>query len=84
MYGDLKGANQLCHYQTCRGIKSINNNSHSQYWDLTSLFFFSFKHNTDSTFAGYDHNVLPVWGQGVTGKNVVVSILDDGMIYFTV
>ena len=46
--------------------------------------FFSFQHNTDSTFRGYDHNVLPVWGQGVTGKNVVVSILDDGKFYFIV
>lgn len=36
------------------------------------------QHNTDSIFRGYDHNVLPVWEQGVTGKNVVVSILDDG------
>ena len=45
---------------------------------------FSFQHNTDSTFRGYDHNVLPVWGQGVTGKNVVVSILDDGKFYFPV
>lgn len=44
----------------------------------------SLQHNTDSTFRGYDHNVLPVWGQGVTGKNVVVSILDDGKFYFTV
>ena len=36
------------------------------------------QHNTDGVFRGYDHNVLPVWEQGVTGKNVVVSILDDG------
>lgn len=38
-------------------------------------------HNTDSVFKRYDHNVLPVWEQGVTGKGVVVSILDDGIEY---
>ena len=38
------------------------------------------QHNTDSVFRGYDHNVLPVWEQGVTGKGVVVSILDDGRL----
>lgn len=43
---------------------------------------FSSQHNTKSPFRGYDHNVLPVWGQGVTGKNVVVSILDDGKYFF--
>ena len=36
------------------------------------------QHNTNEVFKGYDHNVLPVWEQGVTGKGVVVSILDDG------
>lgn len=38
-------------------------------------------HNTNEVFKGYDHNVLPVWEQGVTGKGVVVSILDDGIEY---
>ena len=28
---------------------------------------------------GYDVNVLPVWKKGITGKGVVVSILDDGI-----
>lgn len=27
---------------------------------------------------GMDHNVMPVWKQGISGKDVVVSILDDG------
>ena len=51
-------------------------------FEVTTLKFFIdtpyLQHNTDSIFRGYDHNVLPVWEQGVTGKNVVVSILDDG------
>ncbi|KAK2567984.1 Neuroendocrine convertase 1 [Acropora cervicornis] len=38
-------------------------------------------HNTNEVFKGYDHNVLPVWEQGVTGKGVVVSILDDDASY---
>ena len=25
-----------------------------------------------------DINVIPIWNQGITGKGVVVSILDDG------
>lgn len=28
---------------------------------------------------GNDHNVLPVWEKGLTGKGVVVTIVDDGM-----
>lgn len=28
---------------------------------------------------GYDMNVLPVWKQGISGKGVVVTILDDGI-----
>ena len=32
----------------------------------------------DSKFKGHDMNVVPVWKQGITGKGVVVSILDDG------
>ena len=27
---------------------------------------------------GVDINVTPVWDKGITGKGVVVSILDDG------
>ena len=34
--------------------------------------------NTDKVFHDYDHNVLPVWQKGITGKGVVVTILDDG------
>lgn len=29
--------------------------------------------------AGVDVDVMPVWRQGITGKGVVVSILDDGV-----
>ena len=61
----------------CQVIKK--NSLSSWKWDLTIyLLMFSSQHNTVSPFRGYDHNVFPVWGQGVTGKNVVVSILDDG------
>lgn len=28
---------------------------------------------------GHDMNVTGVWSQGITGKNVVVAILDDGL-----
>ena len=27
-----------------------------------------------------DINVLPVWSKGISGKGVVVAILDDGML----
>ena len=29
--------------------------------------------------AGVDVDVMPVWRQGITGRGVVVSILDDGV-----
>lgn len=29
--------------------------------------------------AGVDLDVMPVWRQGITGRGVVVSILDDGV-----
>jgi subtilisin family serine protease len=32
-----------------------------------------------SGLAGLDHNVVPVWKLGLSGKGVVVSILDDGL-----
>ena len=31
--------------------------------------------------SGVDLNVLPAWIQGYTGKGVVVSIVDDGVLY---
>ena len=30
------------------------------------------------TYKGFDLNVEPAWKMGFTGKNVVVTILDDG------
>lgn len=27
----------------------------------------------------YDMNVIPAWREGITGKGVVVTILDDGL-----
>ena len=31
--------------------------------------------------AGRDLNVVPVWMQGITGKGVVVSVVDDGKLF---
>lgn len=28
---------------------------------------------------GLDMNVIPAWRDGITGKNIVVTILDDGL-----
>ena len=28
---------------------------------------------------GHDMNILPAWKKGYTGKDVVITILDDGM-----
>ncbi|KAF1741174.1 hypothetical protein MXB_2150, partial [Myxobolus squamalis] len=40
-------------------------------------------HNTGQTGgpAGIDINVLPVWRSGITGRGVVISIIDDGVDY---
>jgi len=38
-------------------------------------------HNRDPRRAGHDMNILPAWKKGITGKNVVVTILDDGIEY---
>ena len=32
--------------------------------------------------AGRDLNVIPAWMQGITGKGVVVSVVDDGKSRF--
>ena len=32
--------------------------------------------------AGRDLNVIPAWMQGITGKGVVVSVVDDGKSIF--
>lgn len=46
---------------------------------IYSLMFFS-QLNEGQTGGpvGVDINVLPVWRKGISGKGVVVSILDDG------
>ncbi|XP_065195045.1 furin-like [Sycon ciliatum] len=38
-------------------------------------------HNTGQTRspAGFDHDVLPVWNQGFTGRGVTMTIVDDGV-----
>ena len=35
---------------------------------------------TIAGMSGKDLNVEPAWMQGITGKGVVVSVFDDGMI----
>jgi len=42
------------------------------------FFFFLSQHRTEPGYEGHDINILPVWKRGITGKGVVVSILDDG------
>lgn len=36
---------------------------------------FNFQHRGN----GLDMNVIPAWKEGVTGKGIVVTILDDGL-----
>jgi hypothetical protein len=46
-------------------------------YDFLNDFTFSyFQHRSVS---GLDHNVKEAWDLGYTGKNVVVTILDDGL-----
>lgn len=40
---------------------------------FTHLFLFQHRGN------GLDMNVIPAWKEGVTGKGIVVTILDDGL-----
>lgn len=41
--------------------------------NIDMLLYFQHRSNLDM-------NVKPVWELGITGKNAVISILDDGMI----
>lgn len=43
------------------------------------MFRFQINRGQTGGIPGYDLNVLPVWQKGITGKGVVVSILDDGV-----
>ncbi|EGD72409.1 protease PC6 isoform A [Salpingoeca rosetta] len=49
--------------------KTINDPSFSVQWHL-------YQSHSDN-----HHNVLPVWNEGITGKGVVVTIVDDGIEY---
>eukprot|EP00794_Sanderia_malayensis_P009760 gene9760-10759_t len=40
-----------------------------------------FLHRTEPAMKGHDMNILPAWEKGITGKGVVVTILDDGIEY---
>ena len=46
------------------------------------ILYCSYQLNTGSIAgtSGKDLNVEPAWMQGITGKGVVVSIFDDGML----
>lgn len=39
------------------------------------MFYFIFQNRGN----GLDMNVIPAWREGITGKGVVVTILDDGL-----
>lgn len=41
----------------------------------TKHFLFQFQHRGN----GLDMNVIPAWKEGITGKGIVVTILDDGL-----
>lgn len=41
----------------------------------TISFFYNFQNRGN----GLDMNVIPAWKEGITGKGVVVTILDDGL-----
>ena len=45
--------------------------------------FIQFNQGQSSGPAGVDVNVMPVWRSGITGRGVVVSILDDGKFTFS-
>ena len=46
------------------------------------ILYCSYQLNTGSIAgqSGKDLNVEPAWMQGITGKGVVVSVFDDGML----
>ena len=57
-------------------IKSHENLS--QYLNTKAQFLsFSLLHTQRGD--GLDMNVIPAWREGITGKNTVVTILDDGL-----
>ena len=47
---------------------------------LPFFFVIQFNQGQSSGPAGVDVNVVPVWRSGITGRGVVVSILDDGKL----
>ena len=52
--------------------------------ELLLLYVHKMQLNTGQTRgpAGRDLNVVPAWMQGITGKGVVVSVVDDGKSLF--
>jgi subtilisin family serine protease len=46
-------------------------------WHLNNIAQYVF--STVLPSKGFDLNVLPVWGQGITGKEVIVNVVDSGL-----
>lgn len=44
-----------------------------------ACFFFQQDTRTSSSLPKLDLHVIPVWQKGITGKGVVITVLDDGL-----
>ena len=49
-------------------------------FDYSSHFFVQLNSGQTGGPVGVDANVLPVWKSGITGRGVVISVLDDGNV----
>lgn len=68
-------------------IKKAQTDQGWQDLDIKSLYLACFSQlNTGQASgpAGVDMNVLPVWRKNITGRGIVISVLDDGKKYVTV
>ncbi|KAG2232662.1 hypothetical protein INT48_006841 [Thamnidium elegans] len=65
---ELPGVLEKGAYDKIKSLLDIQDPGFNEQWHLMN------KENM-----GYDMNVTGVWSQGITGKNVVVAILDDGL-----
>jgi len=57
------------------GDNNNNNNDDNALW-INIYYWFILLQNRGN---GLDMNVMPAWREGITGKGVVVTILDDGL-----
>lgn len=44
-----------------------------------NIFIFQQDTRTSSSLPKLDLHVIPVWQKGITGKGVVITVLDDGL-----